>query len=167
MRFNMKNMTKLLMPAMAAFVMTAAMPNAGKAQGCIPVGSYKVTNGTQILSVTAKADTLTYGGTTADTFTLKLTCKPQSITFQEDITKIAGRIDSLKIYVWASADNGLNYVQLNTQTSTNASGAIQYVVQNSSGYNAGNPFTNYMVTASLNNTAAGSSASWKGYLLIR
>ena len=164
-------MKRILFLALSALALVAIVVAPAMAQnpnklahpsGNFSVGSFPLWNTT--------LDTVA-GSTGVDTFRCNLakgwntsyTNDLNSVTFQWDITKISGRIDSFTVKVWASADNGIGYVLLSTLTSSNATGYYSYIINSG----VGNAYTNYMVTAALTNAALTSKGSWKCFVLLR
>lgn len=104
------------------------------------------------------------GASGVDTMKMQLSGDYNAVTFQWNLTKIGGRVDSFTVTYWASID-GTNYVSLGTATATNTAGTKAYATTINSG--AGNPYTHYMLTAACTNAATGSSGSWVGYCVVR
>jgi hypothetical protein len=118
--------------------------------------------GTTYPVVYGKYDTVNATGT--DTFKLACACKPTSITFTNDVLKVAGS-PTVTVTLYASANGGSTYASVTSftaiPTSTSVPVTNTYIVNNPYG---GNPYTNYMWVAS---GAATTTMSWKGTVLIR
>jgi hypothetical protein len=110
-----------------------------------------------------KLDTVN-GASGVDSFEIQLVGDYSSVTFQWNLTKIGGRVDSFTVSYMASID-GVNYVTLSSTTAANSTGtrAYHYVVNSG----VGNVFTHYKLRAACTNAASSSSGSWKGFVLVR
>ncbi len=99
-----------------------------------------------------------------DTFRFQLIGEVNSLTFQWNLTKVGGRVDSFTVTYWASID-GVNYFTLSSTTAANTTGTAAYSYLVNSG--SGNVYAYYMLTASCTNAATGSAGVWQGYALVR
>lgn len=113
--------------------------------------------------LSTKLDTVN-GAAGVDSFEIQLVGDYNSVTFQWNLTKIGGRVDSFTVAYMASID-GVNYVTLSSATAANSDGtrAYHYVVNSGKG----NVFTHYKLRAACTNAASSSSGSWKGFVLVR
>ncbi len=104
------------------------------------------------------------GASGVDSFEIQLVGDYNSVTFQWNLTKIGGRVDSFTVSYMASID-GVNYVTLSSATALNSTGtrAYQYVVNSG----VGNVYTHYKLRAACTNAATSSSGAWKGFVLVR
>jgi len=152
-------MKKFLIAVLISTAIASVGSFKAEAQSCTPGGTYY--KKTTLPIYAGKLDTVN-GSSGVDTFKTQISCNPHSVTFTEVINKIAGRIDSFTVTYWGSLD-GVNFTQLSTTTSANASNTIYYVLNSGQG----NPFSWYMVTSKCANVAAGSSASWQGQIMVR
>lgn len=109
----------------------------------------------------------TVATTATDTFTTPLNTFRNSVTMDFQVTRIAGRSDSVTIAIYASAlpvATSGSYKLLTTLTAANAAAqSLQYVINSGQG----NPYTKYMIVVTNGNTATGSSTSVRGYALVR
>ena len=110
----------------------------------------------------SRPDTIT--NTQADTIYAEISGTKASVGFNFVLNKIAGRLDSFTVAIYANKLLSASgpWAHLTTLTSTNASGLLDYTINSG----VGNPFTNFMFVFSSNNLVS-SQASWQAYCLIR
>lgn len=110
-----------------------------------------------------KLDTATTAA--PDTPGTSITGNCNGVGMQVDLTKLAGRSDSVTVTFEGSKTKGVSWIVLSTQTAANVTTLQSFEYNFAAG--AGNLYTNVRSIIKVGNLAGGSSVSWREYLLIR
>jgi hypothetical protein len=128
------------------------------------LGSTYYTSSTKSPIYYGKLDTV--GSSATDTFKGSCATKPVSITFSNDVLKVAGT-PTVTVALYVSANGGTTYDNTPVTTYTVVPGSLTaaktntYVVNSGFG---GNPYTNYMWVAT---NSASATVAWQGTGLVR